>query len=84
LKSGLTDCGFTDQCHFLLSLGLNDYLQKTFAEEPDMILAAKKASFISHTLLFDMGPKFKVLIQSKGVPQAELTGLKYMPGTALV
>lgn len=76
LKNGLSQCGFTDQCHFLLSLGLNDYIQQLLSAETNILAAAKKASFLSHTLLIDMGTKFKVLIQSKGVPEIELSGLK--------
>ena len=74
-KSGLSDCGFTDQCHFLLSLGFNEYLNQAMSSEKDIVTAAKRASIISHTLLMDMGRKFKVLIQEKGVCQKKLAGL---------
>lgn len=75
-KNGLTDCGFTDQCHFLLSLGLNDHIQRTLSTETNIVAAAKKASLLSRTLLIDMGTRFKVLIQSKGLSQIQLSGLK--------
>ncbi|WP_276131949.1 class I SAM-dependent methyltransferase [Polluticoccus soli] len=80
LKNGLSECGFTDQCHFLLSLGLNDYIQQTLSEETNIVLAARKASFLSRTLLIEMGTRFKVLIQSKGMQPIQLTGLKYKAG----
>ena len=74
-KSGLSDCGFTDQCHFLLALGFKEYLNQAMSYENDIALAAKKASVISHTLLMDMGRKFKVLIQEKGICEKRLAGL---------
>jgi SAM-dependent MidA family methyltransferase len=74
-KSGLSTCGFTDQCHFLLSLGFREYLNQAMSYEKDIAMAAKKASIISHTLLMDMGRKFKVLIQEKGLCEKRLAGL---------
>jgi len=74
-RYGLTDCGFTDQCHFLLSLGFKKYLNEAIAHEQDMIRAVRKAAMLSHTLLIDMGSKFKVLIQEKGGCSRALSGL---------
>jgi hypothetical protein len=37
----------------------------------------KKESFLTHTLLADMGRKFKVLIQRKGIARKDLLGLKF-------
>lgn len=74
-KSGLATCGFTDQCHFLLSLGFREYLNQAMSYEKDVSMAAKKAAIINHTLLMDMGRKFKVLIQEKGICEKRLAGL---------
>ena len=74
-KNGLNDCGFTDQCHFLLALGFREYINKAMSYEKDIVMAAMKASIISHTLLMDMGRKFKVLIQEKGFCEKKLAGL---------
>lgn len=75
-KNGFSDCGFTDQCHFLLSLGVHDVINHVAAEEGDLVKAAKKASLLNYILLMDMGSKFKVLIQEKGGCNKNLLGLK--------
>jgi SAM-dependent MidA family methyltransferase len=82
-KNGLTDCGFTDQCHFLLSLGVQDIVREVVSQENNLIMAAKKASLLNYALLIDMGTKFKVLIQKKGDCTKELSGLRipYPQGT---
>jgi len=77
--AGLTECGFTDQCHFLLSLGIKDYILNTFSTRKDIAKAAAEAAMLSNTLLMDMGHTFKVLIQSKGVDDRNrLTGLRQL------
>lgn len=76
LKNGLECCGFTDQAHFLLALGFKDFTRKTEEKGLDIIHLAKKEAFLTHTILVDMGSKFKVLIQQKGIPKQELLGLK--------
>lgn len=65
VKNGLNECVFTNQCNFLLSMGFKELLQQMFTQENDVIQAARKISFLSHTLLIDMGSKFKFLIQEK-------------------
>ena len=45
-------------------------------KEKDIFQAARKASFITKTLLLDMGTKFKVLIQQKGIPKDKKRILK--------
>lgn len=74
-KYGLRTCGYTDQCHFLLGLGFKKALEEEFSKEKNVIQAAKQVSVISHTLLFDMGLKYKVLIQEKGMGEVRLSGL---------
>ena len=74
-KQGLKTCGYTDQCHFLLGLGFKKALEDQFSLEKNVIYAARQVSVISHTLLFDMGLKYKVLIQEKGISKVKLSGL---------
>lgn len=78
-KSGLRETGFTDQGYFLISLGFREELLKTLSGEQDIICAAQKAAAINHTLLMDMGSKYKVLIQEKGVSANKLSGLAMCP-----
>ncbi len=78
-KAGLTTLGFTDQSHFLLSLGILDVVSGG-GNEPDTkeILRAK-------TLIMPggMGDTFKVLVQAKGVdPSWVPTGLREVPNRA--
>jgi SAM-dependent MidA family methyltransferase len=74
-KFGLRTCGYTDQCHFLLGLGFRKALEAEFSTEKNVLQAARQISVISHTLLYDMGTKYKVLIQEKGVGEVVLSGL---------
>lgn len=77
-KYQLECCGLTSQAGFLLALGFKEYLRKLLAAElgQDVMSMVKKESFLTHTLLIDMGLKFKVLIQQKGILKKELSGLK--------
>lgn len=75
-KMGLSFCGLTNQNNFLTSLGFKDYLNKSADPTKDVITMAKQISFITRKLLFEMGPRLKVLIQSKGLPGDELIGLQ--------
>jgi SAM-dependent MidA family methyltransferase len=76
-KNGMEFCGFTDQADFLLALGFNEYLKK-MGKQDGAYFNYKKEFFLTHTLLTDMGNKFKVLIQQKGVPKKELLGMKHV------
>lgn len=76
LKNGLMCCGLTNQANFLLGLGFKDYLKKTLETGQDIVSMAKQESFLTQTLLVDMGFKFKVLIQQKGLCNKDLLGLK--------
>jgi SAM-dependent MidA family methyltransferase len=78
-KNGLICCGLTTQAHFLLALGFKEYLRQILSLEAgqDMLGTIKKESFITQTLLVDMGFKFKVLIQRKGISNKDLLGLKF-------
>jgi SAM-dependent MidA family methyltransferase len=74
-KYGLEVGGFTDQAHFLMSLGLLEVLSSQDTGE------ALKERLEAKTLLLPggMGEMFKVLIQYKGLKGVPLTGLKFLP-----
>lgn len=74
-KSGLKEAGFTDQGYFLSALGFREQLLRTLSGEQNVIRAAQAAAAINHTLLVDMGSKYKVLIQGKDVDTNKLSGL---------
>jgi SAM-dependent MidA family methyltransferase len=74
-QNGLEYCGYTDQAHFLLALGLCDYFKSRRGPDWDCD-EYKKQLFVTHALIEDMGIRFKVLIQQKGAPGCEITGLK--------
>jgi SAM-dependent MidA family methyltransferase len=80
VKYGLESYGIVNLADFLLSLGFKDYLHKTLSQEKgqDLINLVKRESFITRTLLIDMGYKYKVLIQGKGIAPTRLTGLKLL------
>ncbi|WEK21433.1 MAG: SAM-dependent methyltransferase [Candidatus Pedobacter colombiensis] len=76
-KNGLESCGLTNQGYFLMSLGFREQLIKSFVNERDISKAASQVAAISNTLLLDMGSKYKVLIQQKGIQAEKLSGLAY-------
>ena len=73
-KNGLELCGFTDQSHFLIGLGIEEYLKKLQEKEPENYL---RKMLPVKNLIMEMGETFKILIQKKGVERKELSGLKY-------
>jgi len=75
-KNGLNNCGYTNQALFLLSLGVTDHLKRNMEHQLYDFNNFRKEAFLKHTLLVDMGNKFKVLIQGKGIPQKSLKGLE--------
>jgi SAM-dependent MidA family methyltransferase len=77
LKNGLKYGGFTDQTHFLLSLGLADHLRKMEQAENSNFINNKENSLLINSLLMDMGTRLKVLLQYKGVDQPTLSGLRF-------
>ncbi|VVB86628.1 Putative S-adenosyl-L-methionine-dependent methyltransferase [uncultured archaeon] len=62
--NGLEPCGFTDQAHFLMSLGIDEYLKNE--REKDPVNYWKKMLPVK-TLLMEMGETFKILVQKKRV-----------------
>lgn len=77
LKNGIEVCGFTDQPRFLLALGFKEYLRQQEEKNENITQSALKEAILTHAFLTDMGSKFKVLIQQKGISQPELSGLKF-------
>ncbi|MEO6547699.1 MAG: SAM-dependent methyltransferase [Ferruginibacter sp.] len=73
-KCGLALSGYTTQANFLLALGFKAYLSNTILSGENILAAVKKESFISRQLLLEMGTKFKVLVQRKGIPHQPLLG----------
>lgn len=76
-KSGLEYCGFTNQAYFLLALGLTEQLRKLEQIEKDLPAGGGKKSLLINTFLMDMGRRFKVLIQQKGLKRPMLSGLRF-------
>jgi len=75
-KAGLAVTGFTDQTHFLMSLGILEILSGE--DTPAEIKTRLNAK--SLLLPGGMGEIFKVLIQHKGLaPPPPLAGLKHRP-----
>lgn len=75
LMNGLEICGLTSQANFLLSLGFMDYQKNQEMTDDNIVKAAKQGALLIHTLLVEMGTKYKVLIQQKGTACAPLKGL---------
>ena len=75
---GLDFVGFTDQAHFLISLGLMDiFLQ--LQEKGDYRSYERLNRLKTLILPKGMGEKFKVLIQSKNIENPNISGLKNLP-----
>jgi SAM-dependent MidA family methyltransferase len=77
-KYGLNYCGLVNQANFLLGLGFKEYQDKLAQEKQSNAQLALQESIINYRLLMDLGTKFKVLIQQKGVPDYPLSGLKFL------
>lgn len=75
LKNGLTCDGLINQAAFLLGLGFKDCLRKTLAAGENKVKAVWQEAMLTRTFLLDMGMRFKVLIQHKGVGGKRLSGL---------
>jgi SAM-dependent MidA family methyltransferase len=73
---GMDFCGIVDQAQFLLALGIKEYQNSALNNNLNNLALVMQESMINYRLLIDMGMKFKVLIQQKGVPKYPLSGLK--------
>ncbi len=72
-EAGLEVTGFTDQQHFLMSLGMADEMGSLDPKSP--AFEAMKRLIADSS----MGRTFKVLIQHKGITPPELQGLAFKP-----
>ena len=72
-RYGLELSGFCNQNYFLRSLGLADHLRKQELESPN----SKEGLVQLNKLLVEMGNKFKVLIQHKGLSIQPLRGMQF-------
>ncbi len=77
LQSGVECSGIVNQASFLLGLGIKEYQDATLKNNLSNLQIAMQESIINYRLLIDMGMKFKVLIQQKGVQKQSLSGLKF-------
>ena len=77
LKHGLSYAGLTNQAAFLLANDFKDCLRKTLTPGQDRLKAVLQEAMLTRTLLLDMGMRFKVLIQHKGMDGKPITGLSY-------
>jgi SAM-dependent MidA family methyltransferase len=76
-KRGLEFTGFTDQAHFLINMGIEDYLKALAAESMNYKEYLRKMLPIKNLLMPGMGETFKVLIQHKGMERPSLRGLSF-------
>ncbi len=74
---GLQYCGFTDQGHFLRALGLVSHIKEMEQRPGAAPVSEAEKAFLVKTLLMDMGSRFKILIQQKGVHRPYLSGLRF-------
>lgn len=74
-KNGLDFCGYRDQGDFLLALGFKEQMKQYRINQAHDLLKYEKEAVISNLLIEDMGRKFKVLIQQKGIGKEKLLGL---------
>jgi SAM-dependent MidA family methyltransferase len=75
-KNGLEYVGLVNQLNFLVALGFEEYF------DGNSVLSRATKTLLKHTLLINMGSRFKVLIQQKGVGSLPLRGLRFgCPGS---
>jgi SAM-dependent MidA family methyltransferase len=77
-QNGMECSGIVDQASFLLGLGIKEYQDSALKNNQANLQMAMQESMMNYRLLVDMGMKFKVLIQQKGVPKHALSGLKFL------
>lgn len=71
--------GFTDLAHFMMGLGLEEFMMN-IEKEKGFEEYVKRMDVIKHFIMPEsMGQIFKVLIQHKGIERPELMGFKYPP-----
>jgi len=77
IKNGLAASGFTNQASFLLSLGLTNCLREIELQNDESPGITQSKAVLIRTFLMQMGKKFKVLIQEKGMDHPRLSGLQF-------
>ncbi|HIE64556.1 MAG: SAM-dependent methyltransferase [Nitrospira sp.] len=78
---GLRCLGFTDQCHFLMGLGISEKMAGP-ADRMDQSTEARETFLAMKRLMApeQMGKVFKILIQGKNLPaDVHLDGLQFKP-----
>lgn len=73
----LSPLGYTDQSTFLLALGLTNHLRNIELKMKNDPSTSREDIFQLYKFLSEMGKKFKVLIQEKGIPGAKLMGMQF-------
>jgi len=76
LKNGLITSGYVNQAGFFISLGWEDYLNQVLLKRKESYLGFKEYAFLKYMFLVEMGQKFNILIQHKGVSCTSLQGLQ--------
>jgi SAM-dependent MidA family methyltransferase len=74
---GLIPCGYTDQSNFLLALGLTNHLRNIEIRMGNDPSSNKEDIFLLYKFLAEMGKKFRVLIQQKGMTEVRLMGMQF-------
>jgi len=76
LNKNLEYCGLVNQAQFLLALGFKEYFLQEYGNVSNIQQAAELEMRLNQVLLLEMGEKFKVLIQKKGLVDGNLRGIK--------
>ncbi|MEK6693123.1 MAG: SAM-dependent methyltransferase [Nitrospirota bacterium] len=74
IKGGLGLTGITEQSHFLLNIGIEDYLNAIASESRDYRDYLKGILPVKNLFMPGMGETFKFLIQHKGMKMPSLKG----------
>jgi SAM-dependent MidA family methyltransferase len=76
-RYGLQTCGFTNQAHFMRALGLAGHIRQLEERQGAAAMGETEKAFLIKTLLMDMGSRFKILVQQKGMQRPWLSGLRF-------
>lgn len=74
---GLRSCGYSDQSQFLLGLGLTNHLrniERSMSRDPS---SNREDMLHLYKFLSEMGKKFRVLIQQKGMDDPLMSGMQF-------
>ena len=76
IKNSLECTGFTNQANFMRMLGLVNHLKEMEENGTFNPAIQGQTVMLAYTLMLDMGSKFKVLVQHKGIQKPLLSGLQ--------